>query len=176
MKNFKVPNRQVRKQRPQLEPLKERYLQAEQLRANALNALNQVNDVLAKHDARQSDSQLAINGSQEALTNIDAMRRLFFSLLEHLQALLQDQAETHDETATLQVEAAADTIGQKLGPVSHDQTQHAGLAAALAQTLTQQADAAASSTEQSDSQSQENFAQAADEMKTATTECRLPAK
>ena len=70
------------------------------------------------------------------------MRRLFFSIVEHLQALLAEQTETHDDTATLQFQSQVDELVPELGLVEERQAGHTAMADALAGALANQADQA----------------------------------
>ena len=118
----------------------QRYDRAEALRVDALRAL----EVLAGELRAAADSRAAtpLPPAREALDDIEALRRLFFSIVEHLQALLVEQTETHDGTATLQFESQVDELVPELGWVEERQAGHAGMADALAKALANQADQA----------------------------------
>lgn len=122
--------------------IEQRYQRAEELRASAQTAL-----ALLENEVQKSpNSQSARDVSGESMQAIDELRRLFFSIVEHLQALHADQANTHDRTATLQFEASADMTEQlpsEIGAVANRQSGHAQLGDALANALAEQADAAA---------------------------------
>jgi len=127
----------------------QRYRQAEALRSRALAGLDALQDQverLASGDAAQNASPAAAReAAGETLAAIEELRRLYFSIVEHLQALLAEQADTHDRTATLQFEFAADAgeaFAAELGLAANAQAQHAGLGDALAEALAKQADAA----------------------------------
>ena len=127
----------------------QRYRQAEALRSRALAGLDALQDEverLASGDAAQNASPAAAReAAGETLAAIEELRRLYFSIVEHLQALLAEQADTHDRTATLQFESAADAgeaFAVELGLAANAQAQHAGLGDALAEALAKQADAA----------------------------------
>ena len=122
--------------------IEQRYQRAEELRASAQNALTSLENEVQK----SPNSQAARDASGESMQAIDELRRLFFSIVEHLQALHADQADTHDRTATLQFEASADMTEQlpsEIGAVANRQSGHAQLGDALANALAEQADAAA---------------------------------
>lgn len=122
--------------------IEQRYQRAEELRASAQTAL-----ALLENEVQKSpNSQSARDVFGESMQAIDELRRLFFSIVEHLQALHADQANTHDRTATLQFEASADMTEQlpsEIGAVANRQSGHAQLGDALANALAEQADAAA---------------------------------
>ena len=148
----------------------ERYRHAETLRARALEGVRDLRDEAASIANGGTDARDAANATLAAL---DELRRLFFSIVEHLQALRSDQAETHDRTATLQFERFSDTelLEAELALVSERQRGHRGLAAALAEALAEQADAAgearASGAPGTDPDARERFAEAAGEVRLA---------
>ena len=118
----------------QLEAAKQRLELAESLRAQALAALGDLEKALAGQDPTPP--------ARTAKERIEELRKLFFSVIEHLQQLLRDQAETRDQTSA----ATADddlTRAPKLPGLLARQEQHAGMAKAITEALAQQADAAA---------------------------------
>ena len=119
-----------------------RYEQAETLRLHAVEGLRELSGAL---DRETDDATGARAAADAALVALDELRRLFFSVVEHLEALRADQADTHDRTATLQTGRAADveTLAAGLGLVGERQQRHERLAGALATALAKQADAAA---------------------------------
>lgn len=126
----------------------QRHAQAEALRqraATALDALAGSIRGMAAGDAAPSDPQAARDAAGDGLEALEELRRLFFTLVEHIQALHGDQAETHDRTATLQFESTAnaeDDFAARIGAAASRQTQHGQVGDALAAALAQQADAA----------------------------------
>ena len=123
----------------------ERYRQAERLRARALAGVRELGAALAgAEDGGTTDEQPARAAADDALAALGELRRLFFSIVEHLAALRDDQTETRDHTATIQLERFADTdsLASELGLAGRRQQDHEGLAAALAGALAEQADAA----------------------------------
>lgn len=121
-----------------------RQEQAEALRLRAATGLDTLAKALAAADGGMPPAS-ARPAADETLAALDALRRLYFSIVEHLQALRQEQADTHDQTATLQFETSTDASAEavaQLGPVAERQAQHETLGDALADALTQQADAA----------------------------------
>lgn len=117
-----------------------RYDLAENLRARAEDSLVALASSVtgaAVDDARA--------GAAETLGYLEALRRLFFSIVEHVAALLADQGDTHDRTATLQAESSAalgDAFAPAVGAVAERQGRHAQAGDPLAAALAQQADAA----------------------------------
>ena len=120
--------------------VQQRYGLAEDLRVRAREGLDRLASSLdsgAVGDARSS--------AAETLGHLEDLRRLFFSIVEHVAALLADQAETHDRTATLQAESSAamgDEFAPAVGMVAERQDRHAQVGDQLAAALAQQADAA----------------------------------
>ena len=121
--------------------LTQRYELAETLRERAGESLA----TLASHVAEGAVDD-ARAGAAETLGYLEELRRLFFSIVEHVAALLADQGDTHDRTATLQAESSAamgDEFAPALGAVAERQGRHAQMGDQLAAALAQQADAAA---------------------------------
>ncbi len=119
-----------------------RYRLAEEVRRRAAEGLAELADHVARGSATAARTQAA-----ETLTDLEELRRLFFSIVEHLAALLADQGDTHDATATLQVESSAD-LGDAFAPsvasAAQRQAGHSQLADQLTAALAQQADVLAS--------------------------------
>ena len=123
----------------------ERYRQAESLRARALAGVRELKIALAgAAEGGSADESEARGAADESFTALDELRRLFFSVVEHLAALRDDQAETRDRTATAQFErfANTDALATELALAARRQQGHERLAAALAGALAEQADAA----------------------------------
>ena len=118
----------------------QRYELAERLRTGALAELERLRRVV---NQQQPSDALALPPAQAALDRLAELRRLFFNIVEHLQALAADQSNTHDRAATLQFESQVDRLAPELGLLAERQAAHASLGDALAQALKQQADAAA---------------------------------
>ncbi len=115
---------------------RERYERAEGLRVAALTALTALTGELDRAGAPGASPSAT---AREALGHLEELRRLFFSIVEHLQALLAEQTGTHDRTATLQFESQVDELVPELGLVGERQGGHATLADALGEALAQQA-------------------------------------
>ena len=82
----------------------ERLELAETLRMETLEALDTVSEALAYGGEADGPARLA-------LERLEALRRLFFSIVEHLEELLAEQTDTHDQTATVQVEPDSEPLG-----------------------------------------------------------------
>lgn len=136
----------------------ERYELAETLRGEALEALDAATQALASGGGADIPAGLA-------LERLEALRRLFFSIVEHLQELLAEQTDTHDQTATVQVEPET---APPLGFIAERQETHARTGAALGEALAAQTDAARSE----DAQAGENIAEATRELRAGTARMR----
>ena len=124
----------------------QRYAQAEALRSQAAASLVTLLGEVERIANAAAAPAKARGAAKETLYALEALRRLFFSIVEHIQALHAEQADTHDRTATLQFEASADSIDDLpagLGLLAQRQAGHGQLGDALAEALAQQADAAA---------------------------------
>lgn len=144
----------------------QRYRLAETVRQRAAEGVAALAD-----DVKMGSAAAARTQAAETLEDLDQLRRLFFSVVEHLAALLDEQGDTHDETATLQVESSADlgAFAPSMGAVAQRQTGHAQLADQLAAALARQSDAQGSpSTDAApavDPGAGEQFAKAAEEVR-----------
>ena len=126
------------------------YERAERLRALAADGLARLAeavDAIAATGGGDAD-KLGTAQTQAAATleTLAELRRLFFSVVEHLRALHADQTQTHDETATAQFESTVDKLEElpaELAGVAERQGRHAGIGEQLAAALARQADAAA---------------------------------
>ena len=136
----------------------ERYELAETLRGEALEALDAATRALASGGAADTRAGLA-------LERLEALRRLFFSIVEHLQELLAEQTDTHDQTATVQVEPET---APPLGFIAERQATHARTGAALGEALAAQTDAARGE----NAQAGENIAEATREVRAGTSRMR----
>jgi hypothetical protein len=123
----------------------QRYELAQTLRAQAAEGLDTLDGELQRLAGGGSDAEPARQAAGDSLEALEELRRLFFSIIEHLQELHAEQTETHDITATAQFEGAADAdqpLGPSLGATAARQSGHAQMADALANVLAEQADAA----------------------------------
>lgn len=158
----------------QIDAAKQQYLQAQGLRAQADEALARLAEAMGEGSALRIDGARAAAG--EAAEHIEDLRRLFFSIVEHLKELLQSQTRTHDQTGS----AAAgpdEELSGRLGQLVEPQSEHAATGDALAQALAAQADAAAQQPQQpgSGADASERLAQAAGEVTQATAEMQSAA-
>ena len=128
-----------------------RYELAENLRGKAVDGLAALTEEVTRLEGGAGDVNSARAAAGETLDALAELRRLFFSIVEHLRELHAEQANTHDSTATLQFEASADAVEELaagLGLAGGRQTDHADVADALAAALAEQADAASTAAAQ----------------------------
>ena len=117
----------------QAEAAKQQLERAEQLRGQAATALDALGKALAGADPMPH--------AHDAEARIEELRKLLFSVIEHLQQLIRDQGETRDRTSAI---AGADDFARqpKLPELITRQEDHAGIAKAITEALAAQADAA----------------------------------
>ena len=149
------------KQRVEAE--RQRFRRAEELRVAAHAAVMSLGALLDK-GAKTPDGPLA--PAREARASLEELRRLFFSIVEHMQELLRSQSETRDKTASVK-SSPEDQHASLIAPVSDAQGRHAVMGEALAQALSEQADAAAASQDPQGQQSAAPLREAAPEMTAA---------
>lgn len=151
----------------QLTDVAERYDLAEQYRAGAFDALEQLAGGLVRVESGDGGPAGIRDPAAAALTEIDQLRRLFYTIVEHLKDLLRNQSETHDDVASAQAVDDGEALAFAIGPLTDRQQGHAGVGGALAQALESQADAAAGSGEPQAEQAAEALGQAAVETRSA---------
>ncbi|HCL26927.1 MAG TPA: hypothetical protein DIC52_00635, partial [Candidatus Latescibacteria bacterium] len=151
----------------QLTDVAERYDLAEQYRAGAFDALEQLAGGLVRVESGDGGPAGIRDPAAAALTEIDQLRRLFYTIVEHLKDLLRNQSETHDDVASAQAVDDGEALAFAIGPLTDRQQGHAGVGGALAQALESQADAAAGLGEPQAEQAAEALGQAAVETRSA---------
>jgi hypothetical protein len=159
--------KQAEAAKQRLEQAKQQFQQAETLRGQAETALGQLDKAI-------NDAKDPMAPAKEAEAKLDELRKLFFSIIEHLQELIRDQGETRDQTSA----ANADddfTRAPKLPGLVTRQTDHGTMAKAITDALAKQADAAAKQPPQQGQQvdpmhDPKALSGAADEMRQAQTE------
>ncbi len=131
---------------PPRQSAKQLYELAEKLRAESEDGLARLAEAVDAIGTGGGDPALARDQAARTLATLEQLRRLFFSVVEHLQALHADQAQTHDQTATAQFESTVDKLDAlpaELGAIAERQTRHTEVGEQLANALARQADAAA---------------------------------
>jgi hypothetical protein len=121
----------------QLAQMKQQYARAEQLRGEVAIALDALGKALV-------DNKDPLPHHKEAATKLTELRKLFFSVIEHLQQLIRDQGETRDQTSAI---AGVDDIARapKLPGLITREEEHSQIAKAIVEALAAQADAAGKS-------------------------------
>lgn len=118
---------------------KQRYEQAEQKRQQAEAAIGRLSTLVAKGGGPGPIRPTA----EEGRKHLEELRRLFFTIVEHLKDLLRNQAETHDRTGSAQAQKDEAERQRRLGPLAEAEAGHAAMGKALAEALAAQADQAA---------------------------------
>jgi hypothetical protein len=147
-----------------LEAERHKFARAEQLRALADQELVALQAALG---ARAKAAPLA--HASAGLEHIIELRKLFYSLIEHLKQLHADASETRDRTASAHQLDDLDRQEQ-LGPIAERQTEHADFGEAIAAAIEAQADQAIASAQDEQSKAAaERLQQAAPEVRAGAT-------
>jgi hypothetical protein len=162
--------KQAEAQKPQLEQAKQKLEQARQQLARAEELRGQAAAALGTLDKALSANKDPMPPARDADQKLTELRKLFFSVIEHLQALIREQGETRDQTSAANGD---DDFARapKLPGLIGRQEGHATLAKAITDALAQQADAAAKQPAQQGQPPQgpsaKSLASAADEVRQA---------
>lgn len=142
---------------------RERYRHAEEKRQATEAALGRLAAGLATPSAG------ARVPAEEARKNIEELRRLFFTIVEHLKELLRNQVETRDQTSSVQAQKDEEDKRRRIPSLAEVQDGHARLGLALGEALAAQADqAGAQAARQPQAQqAQKALSEAAEEVKKA---------
>ncbi|MCB2261785.1 MAG: hypothetical protein LGR52_02415 [Candidatus Thiosymbion ectosymbiont of Robbea hypermnestra] len=149
-----------------LEAERRRLEQADALRVEVEKAMQQALKDLEVASALPTDDEgltglidQAQDSVERTLSRIEALRRLFFSVVDHLRETLRRQVDLGDRTEEVSglaaTEPAAETA-RRLGPIGSEQTALAETAGSIAEALAQQAErpAPAAPTAQGNTQAQ----------------------
>lgn len=166
-----------------LEAAREQYRRAKELRQSATDALTRMQAAVDATAAGRAKPAAALAAAEEAMTHIEELRRLFYSIIEHLKELLQNQTTTHDGASSAGV-ASSDQLLTLLGPLIDAQQGHAAMGQALAEALAAQADAAAAAGQQADPatgaqpdpEAAQRLAEATEETRQATADMSTAAR
>lgn len=112
---------------------RERYRLAEAERERAALALDRLIAALGTEQATAE--------AHEALERIEALRRLFFSIADHIEELLRREIETRDKTATAAAERAPEERRRLAGPLAAEEARQRAQAEVVATALAQGATA-----------------------------------
>lgn len=143
-----------------------RFDAAEGHRAAALEAVEALASLTARARRGGAAGGDALELARRGQAELEELRRLFFSIVEHLKDLHRRQGETHDRSAAAQA-AVGDDVLAELGPATDAQSEHAALASALAEALAAQADEAGQSDDPQAASQAETLAAAAEEVRAA---------
>ena len=144
---------------PEQDPLAQNqalFEEAERLRSAAATALGEMKAALLS-------SADPLPAAKQAQDQLHQLRILFFSIVEHMQELAQQQNNTRDKTS----EAAAkdyEKLLEDLSLISPRQDEHLNQAKALAEALQSQADSAAENQQAEQAEQAEALANAYAEM------------
>ncbi len=144
-------------------------------------AHGQLSTLLATLESISNGTPLAVDAASplttaaEAQKELEELRRIFYTIVEHLKELHRDQGETYDATGELQAKDDLER-GEFLPPLAQAQAKHAALGDALANALEQQADAASASEDPQAAQEGEKFAAAAAEVRIALESLRAASR
>ncbi|HSD88177.1 MAG TPA: hypothetical protein VLB44_11705, partial [Kofleriaceae bacterium] len=146
-------------QKQQLEAQKQQMATAESLRAEAEKLVGQL-------DGAIKANKDPLTPAKAADAKLDELRRLFFSVIEHLQDLIRQQGETRDQTSQAHSQTD-DERAPKLPGIATREDQHGQLAKAITDALAAQADAAAKGQDPQQQQQGKAMSAAADEVRLA---------
>ncbi len=126
--------KQVEAAKQQLAQMKEQLTHADELRGQAQAKLEDLDKAISANKDPQTPAK-------DAQGKLEELRKLFFSVIEHLQQLIRDQGETRDQTSAANAEDPfarepryPTLIGREEG--------HGQMAKAITDALAAQADAA----------------------------------
>jgi len=134
-KQAEAQKQQLEQAKQQLEKAKQQMAKAEELRGQAATALGALDKAL-------STNKDPMPPAKDADAKLTELRKLFFSVIEHLKELIREQGETRDQTSAANGEDEF-TRAPKLPGLIGRQEGHAAMAKAITDALAQQADAAA---------------------------------
>ncbi|MCP4700045.1 MAG: VWA domain-containing protein [Gammaproteobacteria bacterium] len=148
-------------QRQRLEMADKLHLQVEQQMAQARQDLEAAEKLLEDTDIGVAISGHALNTAgnsvTEALAAVEELRRLFFSVVEHLKETARQQQELNDETEEVRGLAEAreaEETAKALGPLAPRQGSLADRAGTINDALNQQAEHQAKESEKKQGQNQ----------------------
>ena len=126
----------------QAEAHKQALAQEQQKLAYAETLRGQAAEAIAKLDKALGDAKAdPIAPAKEADAKLTELRKLFFSVIEHLEQLIRDQGETHDQTAATSGEDDFARAPKLPGLIGRED-EHGKMAKAITDALAAQADAA----------------------------------
>jgi hypothetical protein len=161
----------------QVEAAKQQLQQQQQM-MNAAEALRgDADKLLATLESAIKTNKDPLTQAKLAQAKLDELRKLFFSVIEHLQELLREQNETKDQTSQANTEDDF-TRAPKLPGLATKEGGYVEMAKAIADALAKQADAGAKGPpggagqpgQPGQAEDGKKFAAAAGEVRQATTD------
>ena len=149
----------------QIEAAKQQVQQQQQMLNGAESLRGDAEKALATLQTAVKANKDALSPSKAAEAKLDELRKLFFSVIEHLQELLREQNETKDQTSQANTEDDF-TRGPKLPGLATKENGHLEMAKAITDALAKQADAGAKGQGEQQEQAKKMSA-AADEVRQA---------
>jgi hypothetical protein len=140
---------------------KQRYELAEKKRKLAEDALTRLSAQLGQKAAQLQPTV------EEGRKHLEELRRLFFSIVEHLKELGRNQTETLDHTGSAQAQKEESERRRRAGPLVGEQGRHTELGKALGDALAAQADQAGSASDPQQKAAQKPLSEAAEELRKA---------
>jgi hypothetical protein len=125
----------------QVEAAKQEIAQQEQMMAQAETLRAQAETALGALDKAISANKDPLTPAKDGAQKIEELRKLFFSVIEHLQQLVIDQGETRDQSSVVNGEDQFAREAKLPGLVGR-QDGHGEMAKAIAEALAAQADEA----------------------------------
>jgi hypothetical protein len=150
----------------QVEAAKQQVQQQQQMLNGAEALRGDAEKALATLQAAVKANKDALTPAKAAEAKLDELRKLFFSVIEHLQELLREQNETKDQTSQANTEDDF-TRGPKLPGLATKENEHVEMAKAITDALAKQADAGAKGQGEQQEQAKKMSA-AADEVRQAS--------
>jgi Ca-activated chloride channel homolog len=150
----------------QIEAAKQQLQQQQQMLNGAEALRGDAEKALATLQTAVKANKDALTPAKAAEAKLDELRKLFFSVIEHLQELLREQNETKDQTSQANSEDDF-TRGPKLPGLATKENEHVDMAKAITDALAKQADAGAKGQGEQQEQAKKMSA-AADEVRQAS--------
>ena len=149
----------------QIEAAKQQVQQQQQMLNGAESLRGDAEKTLVALQAAVKANKDALTPAKAGEAKLDELRKLFFSVIEHLQELLREQNETKDQTSQANTEDDF-TRAPKLPGLATKETGHLEMAKAITDALAKQADAGAKGQGEQQEQAK-RMSQAADEVRQA---------
>ena len=165
-KQAEAAAQQLAQQKQAFEQQKQQLAHAEELRGQAQTALREL-------DKAFTANKDPMPPAKDADAKLTELRKVFFSVIEHLQDLIREQGETREQTSA--TNGADEAVRKpKLPGLIDRQDGHGKMAKAITDALAQQADAAAKQPPQQGQPQQgpdaKALASAAEEVRTSQTD------